>query len=230
MSTAEITAPPAPPTAPAPPASVRPAAVPLYVDGSLRLDADSNGMSMTPDEFDAVEDYDRGFRYELLWGLVVVSPIPSEAHEDPSEELGYLLRAYQRNHPQGGSLDLTLPERYVRTAAGRRRADRVIWAGLGRRPDPRVDVPTIVVEIVSRSRRDRRRDYVEKREEYRAAGVHEYWIVDPFRRRMTVSFADGTERVVAEAETYATPLLPGFELPLAALLARSDAWGEAEGE
>jgi hypothetical protein len=54
-----------------------------------------------------------------------------------------MLRQYQREHPQGSRLDETLPERYIRTSGGRRRADRVIWIGLGRCPDPVVDVPTI---------------------------------------------------------------------------------------
>lgn len=197
---------------------------------TFRLDADSNGMSMTPEEFDAIRDYDERYQYELIRGVVVVSPIPSEAHDDPNEELGRLLRNHRSGHPQGGVLDETLFNRYVATSAGRRLADRVVWIGLGRRPDPKTDVPAIAVEFVSRSRRDRHRDYVEKRQEYREAGVKEYWIIDRFRRQMTVALADGTEKVVGEGETYSTPLLPGFELPLASLLARADAWGETEGE
>lgn len=192
----------------------------------LHLDADSNGMSLTPEEFDAVADFDPEFRYELVRGVVVVNPIPNEPHEDPIDELGYLLRTYQKSHPQGSALDATLPSRYVRTSSGRRLADRVIWAGLGRRPDPKTDPPTIAVEFVSRSRRDRHRDYVEKRQEYRDAGVQEYWIVDRFRRQMTVSFADGSERIVAEGEVYATPRLPGFALTLADLLAAADRWDD----
>lgn len=191
-----------------------------------RLDADSNGMSMTAEEFDAVTDYDPTCRYELIRGLLIVSPIPSEAHENPNGELEYLLRHYGKTHPEGRALDATMANRHVRTSTGRRLADRAIWAGLGRRPDPKADPPTIAVEFVSRSRRDRHRDYVEKRQEYRDAGVKEYWIVDRFRRRMTVSFIDGSERVVVEGETYATPLLPGFELSLAELLAAADRWGD----
>ena len=100
----------------------------------------------------------------------------------------------------------------------------MVWAKLGRMPDPLTEVPTIAVEMVSRGRRNRRRDYVEKRAEYAAAGVKEYWIVDRFERMMTVCYVDGSERVVTEAETYATPLLPGFGLPLADLLAAADRW------
>lgn len=190
------------------------------------LDADSNGMSMTVEEFDAIDDYDPLYRYELIRGVVVVNPIPNEGHEASGDELGYLLGRYRREHPQGKMVDETLPNRYLRTSAGRRLADRVVWAGLGRRPDPRNDVPTIAVEFVSKTRRDRHRDYIEKRQEYREAGVKEYWIIDRFRRQMTVAFADGTERTVDEKELYTTSLLPGFELPLAAILARADQWAD----
>ena len=150
-----------------------------------------------------------------------MNPIPSLLESNPNDELGFLLRLYQHQHPQGAALDLSVPERYVRTKSSRRRADRVIWAGLGRWPDEKLDVPTIVVEFVSRGKRNWQRDYIEKRAEYLAAGVLEYWIIDRFRRMMTVyagSPAGPTERVVAETETYTTPLLPGFELTLARLL------------
>ncbi len=190
------------------------------------------GTLMTPEEFDAVEDYDEDYRYELIDGRLIVTPIPLEAQTDPNEELGHLLRTYKEQHPQGSALDRTLYERYVRTQASRRLADRVIWAGLGRMPDPRTDVPTIVVEFVSRRRRDRRRDYEEKREEYLAIHVAEYWIIDRFRRSMTVvrnQPGGPQELVVGENETYQTPLLPGFELPLGRLLAVADAWEQAEG-
>jgi Uma2 family endonuclease len=192
------------------------------------LGPESNGMSMTPDEFDGVTEWDDVFRYELIHGVVIVNPIPSEAEGDPNEHLGYTLRLYQQSHPQGKVLDKTLPERYVRTKDSRRRADRVIWAGLGRVPDPKVDVPAIVVEFVSRRRRDRIRDYLEKRNDYATIGVAEYWIIDRFGRKMTVFRRDGVEQVIDESETYVTPLLPGFSLPLAELLAVADDWSDQE--
>jgi Uma2 family endonuclease len=184
---------------------------------------------MTPEEFDAITNYDDRYRYELVLGVLVVTPIPAEAEADPNEELGHWLRDYRDHHPQGSSLNLTLQERHIRTGDSRRRADRLIWAGLGRRPDTAVDVPAIVVEFVSRRRRDWLRDFVEKKHEYLALGVAEYWIVDRFRRTMTVYFRpprEPAERVVAENETYRTDLLPGFELSLARLLAVADAAGK----
>jgi Uma2 family endonuclease len=103
----------------------------------------------------------------------------------------------------------------------------VIWIGQGRCPDPVVDVPAVAVEFVSASRRDRRRDYEEKRLEYRNSGVVEHWIVDRFARNMTAYRNSGEgqkELVVSEQETYQTPLLPGFELPVARLLGAADRW------
>jgi Uma2 family endonuclease len=115
----------------------------------------------------------------------------------------------------------------VLTLVNRRRADRVIWAGLGRVPDPMIDVPSIVIEFVSAARRDVLRDYIDKRQEYMAIGVAEYWIIDRFARTMTVfrNHPRGPkQRVVREKQTYTTPLLPGFKLPLARLFAVADSW------
>lgn len=194
----------------------------------LRLGLDDNGIVLTPDEFDAIDDIDEEFQYELVHGVVIVTPIPSSAERDPNEELGRLLRNFQESHP--GTLDKTLFEQYVRTADSRRRADRVIWAGLGHTPDLRKDIPTIVVEFVSPSRRDQLRDYVLKRDEYLAVGVKEYWVIDRFARKLTVfrpsTVAEPTT-VVLENESYRPSLLPGFELPLASLLKVADDWKQS---
>lgn len=195
-----------------------------------KLALQSNGMLLLPDEFDTVTEYDEDYCYELIHGVVIVNPIPSEAESDPNEELGYLLRSYKEHHASGTALDATMPERYVYTRDSRRRADRVIWAGLRRRPEPKTDVPAIVVEFVSPSKRDRRRDYIEKRREYLAAGVIEYWIIDRFRRALTVYRARPEmsggfdELAILEHETYQTDVLPGFELPLARILSIADEW------
>ena len=197
----------------------------VIATNATRLSRRSNGMELSSEDFDAVTKWDPAYRYELIHGVVIVSPIPAEGESAPVDRLGYLLQKYELEHPQGAMLNLTLPERYIHLPnETRRRADRVIWVGLGRVPDPRHDVPAIAIEFVSKSRRDRQRDYETKRREYREAGVLEYWIVDRFRRVMTVSFADGSVREVTESETYQTPLLPGFELPLQTLLAVADKW------
>jgi Uma2 family endonuclease len=187
-----------------------------------------NGISMTPREFDRA-DFEEGWRYELINGVLIVSPIPSESEADPNEELGYLLRDYRDRHPQGKALDATLPERYVQTGRNRRRPDRVIWAGWGRRPRPH-ETPTIIAEFVSARRRDRELDYEVKRDEYLSIRVKEYWVIDRFTRTMTVFLQRGRKRVLKENQTYKTDLLPGFELPLARLLALADRWPDEQDE
>jgi Uma2 family endonuclease len=193
----------------------------------IRVGLSSNGMLMTPEEFDAITRADERFRYELIHGVLIVTRLPLPAESDPNEELGYLLRRYKDDDPRGSVLDATLAERYVYTKENRRRADRLIWAGLGRPPDLRKDVPTIVVEFVSKGKRDRQRDYEEKKTEYLGIGVVEYWIVDRFHRIMTVHrrTPDGpVEQVVKEQEVYRTDVLPGFGLPLARLFVLADRW------
>jgi Uma2 family endonuclease len=203
----------------------------LPTDEALVLGPESAGMLLTADEFDAVEEYDENFRYELVHGVLVVTPIPLAEETGPNELLGYFLLDYKLRSPQGSALDNTLPQQYVATATGRRLADRLIWAGLGRVPNPRRDVASIAVEFVSAGARSRRRDYVDKRREYEQAGISEYWIIDRFQRTLTVfRFRESgqEEQVIAEHDSYQSPLLPGFMVPLAQLLAAADQLAQAE--
>jgi Uma2 family endonuclease len=199
----------------------------LETPPTLYLCPELAGTLMTPEEFDAVEDAEEGYRYELIHGVLVVSPPPLPAESDPNEELGHWLRTFWEQHPE--AMDGTVHQHHIRTATGWRVIDRAIWIGLGRQPDRRQDTPTIAVEFVSGSRRDRLRDYVEKRQEYIAAGVAEYWIFDRFRRTLTVVRPGPNgpiDQVISETSTFTTPLLPGFELSLAPLLAVADRWAE----
>lgn len=193
----------------------------------LVVGPDANGMLLAPQEFDRAEFAD-GWRYELIHGVLIVSPIPSRKERDPNEELGRWLRNYLEDDPNGKSLDSTLSEETIHVGDERRRADRVIWAGLGRLPEP-FEPPTIVVEFVSSGRRSRERDYDEKREEYLALGVKEYWIIDRFARTLTVyrpKKGKGGKQTIRAEQSYATPLLPGFNLPLARLLELADRWDD----
>ena len=202
----------------------------------LTLGPELAGALMTPEEFDRAEIGGELHVYELINGVLVVTPPPSEGERGPNELLGRLLFSYKEQHPNGKALDYTLPEHLIAVAGNRRRADRVIWAGLGRLPDVDRDLPAIVVEFVSAGR-NRERDYGAKRREYLGAGIAEYWVIDRFRRRMAVysgcsgraaSRRAAAELVVPEGEAYATPLLPGFELPVGRLFEEADRLREAK--
>jgi len=188
---------------------------------------------MTPEEFDTAPDWNELYVYELVHGVLIVNPPPSEGERGPNELLSRMLWSYHEANPDSSTFDYTLSEHTVNTVVNRRRADRVIWTGLGRMPNVRRDLPSIVVEFVSPDRRDYERDYVEKRREYGGVGISEYWIIDRFRRQMTVvrwTDGDSEELVVGENSVHTTPLLPGFELPLARLLAEADALMRVQDE
>ena len=84
-------------------------------------------------------------------------------------------------------------------------------------------IPDLVVEVLST---DRRRDLALKRGWYAAAGIPEYWIIDPYNDILTVLEISGTEYVERAAlgpdGTLTTPMLPGFELPLERLFNNPD--------
>jgi Uma2 family endonuclease len=66
------------------------------------------------------------------------------------------------------------------------------------------------------------------------ARIAEYWIFDRFRRTLTV-IRNGPpgqpeELVVTETQTYQSPLLPGFEVPLAEMLRAADLEAKAAVE
>ncbi len=196
---------------------------------TTQLSLRSSGISMTAEEFDDLPDhvFNRGLRYELINRVLIVTPPAGNGEVSPNEEFGYLVRDYKYRHPQGSIVDEVLYEQTIHATTNRRRADRAIWLGLGRVPDVKKDVPAIVVEFVSKQKRDHRRDYEEKKAEYLAIGVREYWIVDRFQRIMTVhrNVPEGVATlVVPENGTYETDLLPGFVLPLARIMAKADDW------
>jgi Uma2 family endonuclease len=81
----------------------------------------------------------------------------------------------------------------------------------------------LVMEVVSGSDNDRRRDLVEKREEYAQARIPEYWIVDPELGQITVLVLDGASYAVhgvfARGQQATSKLLPGFTVDVTAALA-----------
>ena len=80
----------------------------------------------------------------------------------------------------------------------------------------------IGVEIVSDAPSDRARDLVTKREEYAAAGVPEYWIVD-YRERavllLTISGEEYAETAGREGDVLESVVLPGLRVDISQLFA-----------
>jgi Uma2 family endonuclease len=81
--------------------------------------------------------------------------------------------------------------------------------------------PDLVIEVVSGDRM--RRDYKDKKEQYEAHGVKEYWIVDPGRKRIEVWSLQGDFYQLAGAyagrQLAASVLLPGFSVRVDRIIA-----------
>ncbi len=57
-------------------------ASPVETKAAPVIGLNSSGMRLTPEKFDAVTEYDDGFRYELIRGVAVVAPIPGPRRLD----------------------------------------------------------------------------------------------------------------------------------------------------
>ena len=193
----------------------------------LRLGPRSAGMLLTRKEFDRARGQE-GWRYELINGVLIVSPTPAPEERHPNDRLGQWLWNYRDQQPQGTSHDSTLPEQEIQTKKNRRRVDRAIWAGLGREPEES-DIPTIVIELVSKGKVNQERDYVAKQAEYREIGVKQYWVVDRFRAlldRLYLRVARRTRNTSHPGGPEIRPALapPASSLDVARLLAFADLW------
>jgi Uma2 family endonuclease len=87
------------------------------------------------------------------------------------------------------------------------------------------DKADLVMEVVSDDPVSRERDLEEKRKAYAAAGIPEYWIVDPQERRITVLKRTGKTYAVHSqcppGERAESALLKGFAVNASGVFRRS---------
>ena len=153
-------------------------------------------------------------KIELLDGLVVRSPAPRYGHQEVLVRLVEGLRYWARGRrvTVGQSpCDIRFgPDRVLQPDAFVI-FDRIPLATTG----PLVHIPEICIEVLSQ---DPAYDRVTKRLVYASSGVREFWAVD-----VAGSVERWTGEGLADCETItellSTPLLPGFALDVAALVA-----------
>jgi Uma2 family endonuclease len=154
-----------------------------------------------------------GTRYEVIDGVLYMTPAPSVAHQDASGSLFAALRAFL--HPRGGKVfagpvDVLLPGQPVPLEPDlvAVTADRREIIGV----QSIAGAPDLVVEILSPS--NWMYDRNEKFAVYRTAGVPEYWIVDYRAKTIEVFVLESGEYVLlglwASGETAASRVLDGF--------------------
>lgn len=169
---------------------------------------------------------DDGYRYELIDGVVVMTPSPDFDHQDVRGEIEYQLRAHVRKTQcgwVGSEVDVRLSARLVY------RPDLLFINGKDhpRRPK-RIDfAPDLVAEVLSPS--TTAFDLETKRADYEKKGVLEYWIVDPQDGSMTFLRLERGRYVEAKPlrGRFASRAVAGFKLDLKAV---RDASEEVQGK
>jgi Uma2 family endonuclease len=185
---------------------------------AIKIGPADHGRKMSLAEFDHAE-VQGGCLYELSRGVITVSDVPGPRHLLQVQAIRDQLVIYKASHPgqiqviAGGSDCKILATGFE----SERPPDLAVYKTLP--PETGADlwstwIPELVIEVVSPG--SEHRDYQEKREEYLAFGVHEYWIVDAERQEVLALRRVGgrwRERILRPPETYRTSVLPGFEFP-----------------
>lgn len=159
---------------------------------------------------------------ELSDGCLEVLPVATVLHQILVAFLFQTLKAHVDPLKIGNVLFAPLP---VHLWQGKYREPDVIFYRPARAPNlhGRLQGADLVMEVVSGSADDRKRDLETKRQEYARAGIAEYWIVDPDEERITVLTLDGQaylEHGVFGPGSQATSvLLPGFAVSVDAVFA-----------
>lgn len=160
---------------------------------------------------------------ELSDGYIEVLPMPTMTHQAIVQYLSNLLLAFAS---AGGLGRVLFAPLRVRLRSGKFAEPDVVFMSAAHRDrmgDRYWDGADLVMEVVSESAQDRQRDYVAKRQTYAAAGIAEYWIVDPHQSLVTVlSPQDGAYRLHGEfrpGSAANSALLSGFSVDVAAVFA-----------
>ena len=159
-------------------------------------------------------------------GSVEELPGPTVRHQIVVGNLMIALHDFVSNHRLGDVLHAPFP---VKTGPRRYREPDVIFrSSSAPRIDPRTtyfwDQVSFVAEVLADEQSERDRDLTDKPIEYAAAGIAEYWIVDPQQQRVSVFQLNGGE--YAEPDTFQkhdlvrSTAITGFEIPVAKVFAK----------
>src|SRR5262249_3951466 len=195
----------------------------MIMTTALQIGPNDVGREMSLEEFEQA-DFEPGWQYELIEGILAVSPAADFPHDLVFDWICGLLQSYRRRHPEVVNYVSTHARVFV---PGRRTTN----------PEPDVAVyadvpldlphgeiswrditPLLVVEIVSPETADK--DLVRNVALYRRVpGIKECWVIDtrtsteqPTLRVYRRRGSNWRVSEIAYGETYITKLLPDFEL------------------
>jgi Uma2 family endonuclease len=164
------------------------AAIVAHADPLLEPDhmAMPQTIPWTRDQLDRLPD--DGNRYEVLGGELLVTPPPSDGHQEVLAWLNEALLPFVVANELGR---IYFPRAVIVADGSQLEPDLMVrplapWRGWENAP-----VPLLVVEVLSKS--TRRRDLTIKRDFYLELGIPEYWVVDRFERAIIRFTASSTE-------------------------------------
>lgn len=177
------------------------------------------------------EDYlrlpDDGNRYEVIRGVLYVTPAPNFKHQFSVVKLVSALDGFVSERDLGVVLaapfDVLLPVGLASPVE-----PDVLFFRTGNTPQEDdknfQGVPDLIVEVLSP--RTRSRDRKIKLQAYQDAGVPEYWMADPDARRVVVHVLENGRYVElcrgGMGDRVRSSVLPGFEMEVAGLFPRRE--------
>jgi Uma2 family endonuclease len=159
---------------------------------------------------------------ELVDGSIEVPAMPTKTHQQIVHALLAMLLAFLRSGKAGDAV--AAPYRMRLREGSFREPDICVYTAthLDRFGERYGEPADLVVEVVSDDPASRVRDYEDKRRDYAAARIPEYWIVDPAAGRMIVLSLTGEGYAPAGeygiGDVASSPLLPGFAVEVGPLL------------
>ncbi len=183
------------------------------------------GLRMTADEFfEATERVPR-WTYQLVDGVVVMTPSPVPTHQRVAAEILYQIS----NHLRSNAVGAVLGEIDIELGIGPNggglvyQPDIVFYrrerlSGMNERL---VGPPDLVVEVLSPS--TRRFDKATKMGDYERLGVREFWVIDPMKETMSFYESQSGRFVEMQAhlDSFTSEAVQGFVLDLKAV---RDSW------
>ena len=168
------------------------------------------------------EDYKKlpeGAPFQLIHGKLTYMPSPKDKHQSISFHLSGQFFVFLKNHPIGivrhAPMDVHLDEKNIYQPdllfiSNERKGILKDWV---------YGAPDLVVEIISKG--TEQVDRKEKMEVYGKYNVLEYWLISPEKQQVEV-FENKKGKLVLNKtltpkDNLTSGLLPGFEMPLAAL-------------
>lgn len=137
------------------------------------------GLLMNAEDYLAIGETQE--RYELVEGVVMMSPTPRPVHAKIVQEI---LKQLSRFEDQGGVADSYSETDLQVSGSSVFRPDLVVYARKppAKFPERLDEPPDLVVEVLSPG--TKAFDLVTKKDQYEKMGVKEYWVIDPADARV----------------------------------------------